>query len=78
MFCLPHRRIKKVRWVGPAAGGQQIECVDPQGGNQLVVLKSSAANLDVEIDFSANLRSWADLGVPAIPSGKLFIYADVG
>jgi hypothetical protein len=71
-------RVKKVRWVGPAAAGQTIECVDPQGGNQLLMITSSAANLDVEIDFSASPRLWADFGVPAVPSGKLFIYCDVG
>jgi hypothetical protein len=71
-------RVKKLRWVGISAGGQQLIVNDPQGGNQLVMLTSSAANLDVEIDFSASPRIWADFGVPAVPSGKLFIYADVG
>jgi hypothetical protein len=66
--------VTKVRWVGPAAAGQTVTIDDPQGGEQLAQMTSSAANLDVEIDFSAQPRLWRDFSVAIIPSGKLYIF----
>jgi len=67
--------VTKVRWVGPAAVGDQVVFDDPQGGNQLLVMRNTvAAGPDVEEDFSASPRLWLDFGVPQIASGKLFIY----
>lgn len=67
-------RIYSIRWVGPAAAGQVLEFVNPQNGQQLHMMTSVASG-DVVSDFSAAPKLWADFGVPAVPSGKVFIDA---
>lgn len=67
-------RIAKVRWVAPAAAGQQIEFVDPAGGNQLLIITAAAATTDIEESFDSKPRIWADFGVPQVPSGKILIF----
>lgn len=67
-------RIAKIRWVGPAAAGQQVEFIDPAGGNQLSILTSGSASTDVEQSFDASPRIWADFGVPQVPSGKILVF----
>lgn len=66
--------IVKIRWVAPSAAGQTLEIVDPQGGAQLAMLTSSAVGVDVEEDFSASPRLFRDFGIPAVPSGKVFLF----
>lgn len=67
-------RVSEIRWVGPAAAGQQVEFIDPQGGNQLAILTSGSASTDVDQSFNANPRIWADFGVPILPSGKILVF----
>jgi len=67
--------VTKIRWVGPAAVGDQVIIDDPQGGAQLAVLRNTVANgPDIEVDYSASPRLWSDFSVAQISSGKLYIY----
>ena len=68
-------RVFSIRWVGPAASGQVLEFVDPSSGRQMYMMTSGANQQDVLADWSAAPRLWRDFGVPAVPSGKIFIDA---
>jgi|SRR5579859_1932494 len=69
-------RVYSVRWVGPAASGDQVVIEDPQGGEQLLLMRNTTANgPDLVADWSAAPRLWRDFGVAQISSGKLFIDA---
>lgn len=67
-------RVSQVRWVGPANAGDQAEIVDPQGGNQLLLMRCDVAGKDQIADWSAAPRLWRDFNVPQLSSGKLYIY----
>ena len=68
--------VTKIRWVGPVGAGDTVIIDDPQGGNQLLVMRNTTANgPDIVEDYSASPRIWLDFGVPQMPAGsKLFIY----
>lgn len=68
-------RVYSVTWVGPGAAGHQAEIINPQSGQQLLLMNANAAGQDVVRDWSAAPRLWSDFGVPKIDSGKLFIDA---
>ena len=51
----------------------QFEIVDPQSGNQLLLMTCSVAGQDVIADWSAAPKLWVDFGVPIIQSGKAYI-----
>lgn len=67
-------RIYSIRWVG-ASAGQILEFVNPNSGLQLHMMECDVTGKDQVSDFSAAPRLWADFGVPAVPSGKVFIDA---
>lgn len=72
---LLHLIVTKIRWVGPAAVGDTVVFDDPQSGNQLLLMRNpTLAGADIEADFSASPRLWADFGVPQLSSGKLYIF----
>jgi hypothetical protein len=65
--------VLKIRWVAPNAG-DVLEFVDPQSGNVLAMMSAKTTGLDVEEDLSPAPRIWSDFGVPAVNSGKVFVY----
>ena len=66
-------KVYSVRWVAPSTVGHQFEIVDPQSGNQLLLMTCSVAGQDVIADWSAAPKLWVDFGVPIIQSGKAYI-----
>ena len=66
-------KVFQIRWVGPATVGDKLEIVDPQSGNQLLLMTCSVAGQDVIADWSAAPKLWVDFGVPIIQSGKAYI-----
>ena len=69
-------RVHSIRWIGPAAVGDQVIFEDPAGGSQLYIMRNTVANgPDILADWSAAPRLWRDFGVAQISSGKLEIDA---
>lgn len=67
--------VTKLRWVGPVGVGDQVIIDDPQGGEQMALLRNTVANgPDIEHDYSASPRLWADFSVVMPVGSKLFIY----
>jgi hypothetical protein len=59
-------KVFSVRWVGPATVGDQLELVDPQSGNQLLLMNCEVAGQDLVADWSAAPRLWSDFGLAKI------------
>lgn len=67
--------VTRVRWVGPANVGDQAVIDDPQGGEQLLLMRNTTANgPDLVEDYSASPRIWRDFSLAQLGSGKLYIY----
>jgi hypothetical protein len=64
-----------VRWIAPGSAGDQLEIVDPQSGNQLLLVVCKTPGQDIEVNFTSSPRIWGDWGIPQISSGKAMIFA---